>query len=59
MVYILIMLWTTGASNGGVAVVQQEFLSLAKCEAARDVLSKAHDVRGITPMLRAQGCFPK
>jgi hypothetical protein len=56
-IFVLLMLWGTSSSNGGLAVVQQEFSSREKCEAAREVLIKAHN--GSSSVLRAQGCFQK
>lgn len=56
-IYVLLMLWATSSSYGGVTIVNQEFSSLRACEDARVVLAGAHD--GRTASLRAQGCFKK
>ena len=56
-VFVLMMVWSTGSSKGGVAVVQQEFSSREACEAVRVELAKAHN--GVTRVLGAQGCFKK
>lgn len=59
-VYVLLMIWSTGSSYGGPGVVQQEFNSLAACEAARQAMAKAHDESGYGHLvLRAHGCFKK
>lgn len=57
-IYILIMLWGTSNSTGGLAVVTQEFTSLKTCEYARKELAKAHDEAPYV-RLKAQGCFKK
>jgi hypothetical protein len=56
-IYVLLMIWATSSTYGGVGVVQQEFSSLEACQAARVALASAHD--GSNAVLRAQGCFKK
>lgn len=56
-VYVLLMIWSTSTSYGGIGVVQQEFTSLERCEAARIALVKAHE--RYSTELRAQGCFKR
>lgn len=59
-IYVLIMIWATGHSYGGVGTVTQEFNSYENCEAARSVLQKAHDAGwSERAVLRAQGYFKK
>lgn len=56
-IYVLIMLWSTSSSYGGVSFIQQEFTTLERCEAVRQELAKARD--GNNRVLAAQGCFKK
>jgi hypothetical protein len=56
-IFVLLMIWSTSASYGGIAVVQQEFSSREACEAVRAELAKAHN--GTTRVLGVQGCFKK
>lgn len=56
-IYVLMMVWATGSSYGGVFVVNQEFSSYEYCEKARVVMAKAHNP--YNSELRAQGCFKK
>ena len=56
-IYVLLMIWSTSTSQGGVAVLHQEFNSLEACEAARKEMAKAH--YSYAAALRAQGCFKK
>lgn len=57
VLYVLIMIFSTGNYTGGITVVQQEFNSQETCEAAKVQLAKAHD--GYAAVLRVQGCFLK
>jgi hypothetical protein len=57
-IFVLLMVWATGSSHGGVFVVQQEFNSRETCELARVALAAAHAENG-SATLRAQGCFKK
>lgn len=56
-VYVLLMVWSSVKSNGGIAVMQQEFNSQQSCETARAAMATAHN--GYTRVLSAQGCFKK
>jgi hypothetical protein len=56
-IYVLLMVWSTSASNGGVGIVQQEFNSRETCEIARAAMANAHT--SYSSVLRAQGCFKK
>jgi hypothetical protein len=63
-VYVLIMLWGGTWGDSGIAVVQQEFDSLQRCEYAMQELAKAHKSAGSggsagNMKLKAQGCFKK
>ncbi len=55
-IYILIVVLAMNSSNGGIAVVQQEFSSREKCEVARAVVVNAD--RSFI-FVKAQGCFKK
>lgn len=54
---ILIMLWASVSSSGGMTVLQQEFTTPDSCEHARRQLEKSHYSTNVK--LVAQGCFPK
>ena len=56
-IYVLIMVFSTSASNGGVTTLTQEFNSRESCEYAMAETAKAH--RPYVSELRAQGCFKK
>lgn len=57
-VFVLLMVF--GHHRGGVAVIQQEFTSLERCEAARKHLEKAVEPGLSTlTLVRSQGCFKK
>jgi len=56
-IFVLMMVWATASSYGGVFVVSQEFSSKETCEAARIAMASAHNIN--TSELRAQGCFKK
>lgn len=55
--YILILIFGGFSSQSGYAVIQQEFYSLERCEAARVEIAKAHN--GFPVILRSQGCYKK
>lgn len=57
-VFVLLMIWGGNTNQSGIAIVQQEFISMESCEAARKVLEKANG-NGLGMRLRAQGCFKK
>lgn len=56
-IYVLIMVWSTSASSGGVTTLAQEFSSKETCEVARAELVKTHDSE--RAIVRAHGCFKK
>ena len=56
-VFVLLMIWSTNSSHGGIGVVQQEFKSFDACEVARKMMATAHS--GSERVLAAQGCFEK
>jgi hypothetical protein len=51
-IYVLLMVFATASSQGGISVAQQEFSSRENCEAARTALSKSTTVS-------SGGCFKK
>ncbi len=55
--YILIIVFTSGASYGGVETLTQEFSTKDNCEVARVSLVKAHD--GNSVVIKSQGCYRK
>ena len=55
--YILIMVFTSVASYGGVETLTQEFNSAQSCETARVAIEKAHDSNYV--IIRSQGCYRK
>lgn len=55
-VFVLLMVFSTSHSYGGVAVIQQEFSSRENCELAMAELSK-EPAYGL--VLRSKGCFRK
>lgn len=56
-IYVLLVIFATGSSYGGVGIVQQEFSSLENCEAARQVVVKVD--RKYTAEAIMYGCFKK
>jgi hypothetical protein len=58
MIYVLLMVFASASSSGGMAVVRQEFNNFSACETARIHLSKTHDA-GPAVLLKSHGCFAK
>jgi len=58
MTYVLLMVFASASSSGGMAVVQQEFNNFQSCETARIHLSKTHNA-GFAVLLKSHGCFAK
>jgi len=57
MTYVLLIVFATSSTYGGVGTIQQEFSTWTNCEAARVALIKAHNGKSVT--VNAQGCFKK
>jgi hypothetical protein len=58
MTYVLLMVFASISSSGGMVVVKQEFNNFQACETARIHLSKIHQV-GPAVLLKSHGCFAK
>jgi hypothetical protein len=58
MTYVLLMVFASVSSSGGMVVVKQEFNNLQACETARIHLSKIHQI-GPAVLLKSHGCFAK
>lgn len=56
-IYVLIVVWATGSSYGGVTALHQEFSSSELCNAARVAVERSH--QNYTSEIRMSGCFKK
>ena len=60
MLYVLLIVWATGSSNGGIATLHAEFTTFETCEVARKYMTNytTKSPFDATAVI-AQGCFKK